>query len=292
MKHIVLWGCGVALVLLAGGCVSPEQHQMLENRISALEIENNRQMARQTGSSGTDLATSAGSLEKKMQTDDQVYRESMADMRQELRQLQENVGRLEGRIEEMTHRSGAMGTGMHPDPGNRLDRMDQAISRNHMRITNLETHMGFEPAGPVPDDTVPEAPPAAGAGPTAPLSEKGAYDAAKRLFDDGDMEEAREQFEAFLSTYPDSVYAGSARYWVADSFYVDKWFEKAILEYQKVLEQYPDSSKTAAARLKQGYAFAELGENANARLILNELITRYPDSREAGFAKEKLKQLN
>ncbi|MFU8770108.1 MAG: tol-pal system protein YbgF [Desulfotignum sp.] len=289
MKQIVLWGFGAALVLLAG-CVSPEQHQMLENRISALEIESNRQMARQTGA-GTDLATTVGSLEQKMQTDDQMYRESMANLRQELRQLQENVGRLEGRIEEMMHQSGAMGTGMQPDPGNRLDRMDQAISRNHMRITTLESHMGFEPAGPGPDDTVPGAP-AAGAGPAAPLSEKGAYDAAKRLFDDGDMQGAREQFENFIATYPGSVYAGNARYWIADSHYVDKWFEKAILEYQKVIEQYPDSNKTAAARLKQGYAFAELGENANARLILNELITRYPDSREAGFAAEKLKQLN
>jgi tol-pal system protein YbgF len=153
--------------------------------------------------------------------------------------------------------------------------------------------MGFEPTALIPDDPdrSPEDLSGAEAPTEKPVSEKAAYESAKKRFDDGDLEAARIEFENFINTFPESSYAGNARFWIADSYYAEKWFEKAILEYQKVLEQYPDSNKTAAARLKQGYAFAELGENANARLILNELISRYPDSREAGFAKEKLKQL-
>jgi tol-pal system protein YbgF len=240
------------------------------------------------------LASTIKDLEKKIQADDQDFRENIADIKYELTRIQEEFGRLQGMIEEMGYRAGIAGADVNQDLGKRLDRIDNAVSRNHVRITRLETYMGFEPTAPVPDepDRSPEDLPGTDT-PTQdrPVSDKSAYESAKKMFDDGDLEAARIAFENFINTFPESSYAGNARFWIADSYYVEKWYEKAILEYQKVLEQYPDSNKIPAARLKQGYAFAELGENANARLILNELISRYPDSREAGFAKEKLKQL-
>jgi tol-pal system protein YbgF len=168
-----------------------------------------------------------------------------------------------------------------------LERLDVAISKNYERLIRLEKYMGFEPSvgGEIAKDLVPSEEPAKD-------TEQKAYDFAKRLFDDGDNGNARIQFENFINKYPDSTNADNARFWIADSYYTEKWFEKAILEYQKVLEGYPDSNKLAAARLKQGYAFAELGETANARLILKELIKKHPDSNEAKYAQEKLKNLN
>jgi tol-pal system protein YbgF len=294
MKHMFLLGCVLALFFLTG-CVTPEQYQILENRVNALEMDNNRQMAFQAefGRKQAALASTIGALEKKLQSEDQDFRENIADIKYELTRAQEDYGRLQGMIEELGHQFGAAGHGMHQDLGKRLDRIDNAVSRNHVRITRLETYMGFEPtaSAPVDPDRPPEDLSGADAQTGKPVSDKAAYESAKKVFDDGDMEAARIQFENFINTFPESPYAGNARFWIADSYYAEKWYEKAILEYQKVLEQYPDSNKTAAARLKQGYAFAELGESANARLILNELISRYPDSREAGFAKEKLKQL-
>ncbi len=295
MKHMFIWGCVLSLVLLTG-CVAPEQYQILENRINALEMDNNRQMGLQAefDRKQAALASTIGDLEKKIQADDQDFRENIADIKYELTRIQEEFGRLQGMIEEMGYRAGIAGADVNQDLGKRLDRIDNAVSRNHVRITRLETYMGFEPTASVPDDPdrSPEDLPGADT-PTQdrPVSDKSAYESAKKMYDDGDLEAARIAFENFINTFPESSYAGNARFWIADSYYVEKWYEKAILEYQKVLEQFPDSNKIPAARLKQGYAFAELGENANARLILNELISRYPDSREAGFAREKLKQL-
>jgi tol-pal system protein YbgF len=292
MKHMFMLGCVLSLFFLTG-CVTPEQYQTLENRVNALEMENNRQMTFQAefDRKQAALASTIGALEKKIQSDDQDFRENIADIKYELTRIQEDYGRLQGMIEEMGYQFGAAGQGMHQDLGKRLDRIDNAVSRNHVRLTRLETYMGFEPTASVPADRPPEDLSGEDTQTDQPVSDKAAYESAKKRFDDGDLEAARIAFENFINTFPESPYAGNARFWIADSYYVEKWYEKAILEYQKVLEQYPDSNKTAAARLKQGYAFAELGENANARLILNELITRYPDSREAGFAKEKLKQL-
>jgi len=161
--------------------------------------------------------------------------------------------------------------------------------RNYERLITLEKYMGFEPGEAKPVDANTQ--PLATSTPEA-ASEQESYALAKKMFDEGDKENARIQFENFINKYPDSKNADNARFWIADSYYAEKWYEKAILEYQKVLEEYPNSNKTAAARLKQGYSFAELGETANARLILKELIKRHPDSNEAKYARKKLKSLN
>jgi tol-pal system protein YbgF len=295
MKHVFLWGCALAMVFMAG-CVAPEQYQALENRINALEMENNRQMALQAkfDTKQADLAAGLAALEAKIQADDKTNRENFAEINYELKQMQEKFGQVKGLIEEMGYRFGTSGDVGRQDLEKKLERMDNAISRNYTKLINLETYMGFEPTTSDKEDKEPAPSDSSSAepDPAKPVSEKEVYEAAKKLFDDGDMENARIQFENFINKFSDSEYAGNARFWIADSYYVEKWYEKAILEYQKVLEQYPDSNKTAAARLKQGYAFAELGEKANARLILNELVTRYPKSREADYAREKLKQLD
>lgn len=297
MKNIVLTICVMLWVPVLSGCVSPDQYQILENRVNALEMENTR--LRQFRNQVADLSSAIEDLEKKVQATGQGSREDIADINQELQQMHKKYAQLQGMMEETAYRLGGTDLGIQTDSTQILDRMDRAISRNHTRITRLETYMGFEPTVPGTngtDSSDDAASPDVGADDgqakaEMPVSDRSAYEQAKKTFDAGDMEAARIQFENFINTFPESSYAGNARFWIADSYYVEKWYEKAILEYQKVLEQYPDSNKTAAARLKQGYAFAELGENANARLILNELIARYPDSREAEFAKTKLKTL-
>jgi tol-pal system protein YbgF len=291
----VLWINILALLVLSG-CVATDQYRALENRVNALEMENTRLKARQAGfdDQAESLSSALEDLEKTVQASDLDFRENIAEINQDLQQVQKKFGQLQGIMEETAFRLGLTDPESQTDLAQTLERMDSAVSRNHTRITRLENYMGFEPTIPGTDE-----PDASGAAPAGadpgqegrPVSDKAVYEQAKKTFDDGDMETARIRFENFITTFPDSDLAGNARFWIADSYYVEKWYEKAILEYQKVLEEYPDSNKAAAARLKQGYAFAELGENANARLILNELITRYPDTREAGFAKEKLKKL-
>ncbi|MFO7989746.1 MAG: tol-pal system protein YbgF [Desulfotignum sp.] len=295
MKYIAFL-VSMAVLLLLSGCVAPDQYRVLENRVNALEMDNARLKALQAKFDGlsTELSAAVEALEKTVQANDQDFRERIAEINQDLQQVHKKYGQLQGVMEETAYQLGTTDLGTRPNLTQILDRMDRAVSRNQTRITRLETYMGFEPTVPGTDDTNgPDTPvPDTDEGQTPkPVSDKTAYEQAKKTFDNGDMDAARIQFENFINTFPESSLVGNARFWIADSYYVEKWYEKAILEYQKVLEEHPDSNKTAAARLKQGYAFAELGENANARLILNELINRYPDSREAGFAREKLKKL-
>lgn len=284
MRHFLFFSCLLSAFFLSG-CVAPEQYQVLEQKIIALEQENSRREMRQK-----EEVAAFDQLRGRLDDDAKTTRENNAELKYEVQQIKEKFYRIQGQIEELQHNLGTSDRARQENVEKMLDRLDNAISKNYEKVMALEEHMGFEPSKPgsVPElvtgqtDSTPQIP---------TTTEDGLYGFAKKLFDDGERENARIQFENFINKYPGSKKADNARFWIADSYYAEKWYEKAILEYQKVLETYPDSNKAAASRLKQGYAFAALGETANARLILKELTKRHPDSKEAGYAREKLKNL-
>jgi tol-pal system protein YbgF len=275
MKKFLFFVC-LGGVILFTGCVAPDQYQALEKRVAAIEMEGQQKNAQ-----------IQKAFQQRLDVSAKVSRENYAEIKDEIQQVRAQFQQVEGKIEEINHNFGSRSQTRQEELEKRLDRLDNAISRNYERVINLEKYMGFEPT--IPSKAAEET----GLPSVKPVSsEQEAYALAKKTFDEGDKENARIQFENFINKYPSSKNTDNARFWIADSYYAEKWYEKAILEYQKVLENYPDSNKTAAARLKQGYSFAELGETANARLILKELIKRHPDSNEAKYAQKKLKSLN
>ena len=280
-----------AWLLVFSGCIAQDQYRLLENRVASLETENSRQLSEGQAFSQREarLKEEIAQIKKEIDLLSGDIREKYAEINYDLNQTKEKFQQTETRVEEMSFSLGSSSAKRREDLEKELSRLDAAISRNYERLIKLERYMGFEPTAAKNDDQDSSGAPAEK---PEEMSETRLYDFAKTLFDKGDMENARIQFENFINKYPDSKNADNARFWIADSFYSEKWYEKAILEYQKVLEDYPDSNKTAAARLKQGYSFAELGEKANARLILNELIKRHPNAKEAEYAREKLKSLN
>ncbi|MCG8551013.1 MAG: tol-pal system protein YbgF [Desulfobacterales bacterium] len=281
MKPLCLYPCLAAVVLIAG-CVAPNQYEALETRVAVIE-QNNSRRNRLDQANADDL----GHLKQQVDAFSKTTRENYAEVKYDIQLLKDDFHKIQGQLEEVRFKFGITGQERQESLEKRLERLDNAISRNYEKVIALEKYMGFEPsvsgAPGLDDDSVSG---------EIKDTEDGFYGHAKKMFDQGDLESARVQFENFIHKYPDSKNADNARFWIADSYYAEKWYEKAILEYQKVLDNYPNSNKNAAARLKQGYAFAALGEKASARMMLEELITRYPNSQEAKYAKEKLKNLN
>lgn len=281
MKPLRFYPCLAAMVLIAG-CVAPNQYEALETRVAVIEQNNSRRNA--FDQTNTD---DLGHLKQQVDEFSKTTRENYAEVKYDIQLIKDDFHKIQGQLEEVRYKFGITGQERQGSLEKRLERLDNAISRNYEKVIALEKYMGFEPivsGSPGQNkDSVPG---------EMQNSEEGLYSYAKKLFDQGDLDSAKIQFENFINKYPDSKNADNARFWIADSYYAEKWYEKAILEYQKVLENYPNSNKNAAARLKQGYAFVALGEKANARLILKELTTRYPNSQEAKYAKEKLKNIN
>jgi len=281
--------CIVIILPLISSCVESQNFTALENRVTAIEMENNRQLSKQKQKSDEivlKLQKDLENLEKKIGQSHNFSQEEYAELQYNFQTFKENFQRLDGLIQEINFKVEQYSQKDMESLEKQLELLDHAISKNYEKVVRLEKYMGFEPTITKDPGEKQEIPKNAGE-----QTEQELYESAKKLFDDGEKENARIQFENFINRYPDSDNADNARFWIADSYYSEKWFEKAILEYQKVLEKYPDSNKMAAARLKQGYAFAELGEKANARLILKELLKKHPDSNEAQYAQKKLKTL-
>ena len=285
MIRIIFLSLCVSIMIFMSGCADPQDIGILDTRISALEQDNVQHLDKEK-KYGIKLDEIANTYEKKLILNDKASRERYAELKADVDILKEKIRLLSGRIEEVEHnllQNGKLSAG---EREKNLQRLDNAVSQNFHRIVQLEQYMGFEPSEATKNGNKTE-----GQTQTVVKSEQGLYQQAKQLLDTGKTGDARSEFEEFIKLYPGSANADNARFWIADSYYRDKWYEKAILEYQKVIEKYPKGNKVPAALLKQGFAFSNLGEKANARLLLKELIKKYPSSHEAKIAEDKLKVL-
>jgi tol-pal system protein YbgF len=229
-------------------------------------------------------------IAKAREANETALRQMSASLRAQIDELRDEVRGLRGRLEEMEHaqrlKPASGETGERPRE-DKLARLEDANSQYAQRLTRIEEHLKLEPAaaGSKPESRIrPES--------SAKVpSEEELYNKAKQAFDQGNTAQARRGFEELIQRYPASTNAGSAQFWVGETFFREKAYEKSILEYQKVIEKYPKGNKVPAALLKQAHAFLALGDKVNSRLILEELVRKYPQSPEAKAASDKLKEI-
>ena len=120
---------------------------------------------------------------------------------------------------------------------------------------------------------------------------KAAYNACYKLFKEGQNAKARGEFQKFLKQHPKTPYAGSAQFWIAETWYVDDQYEKAIVEYEKVIKGYPASEKVPHAMLKQGMSFQKLGDDGSAKIVYQQIVKKYPQTQQAKVARVRLSEL-
>jgi len=118
-----------------------------------------------------------------------------------------------------------------------------------------------------------------------------AYSSAYQIFKEGNYSKARQEFQNFLSAYPDSEYSDNAQFWIGECFFLEKNYEQAILEYEKVVKNYPSGARVSYALLKQGLSFLNLGDKTSSRLLLQQVIKDYPNTNQARIARAKLQEI-
>ncbi|MFO7688068.1 MAG: tol-pal system protein YbgF [Desulfobacterales bacterium] len=272
----------VICMIAAAGCAGRSDVIVLDDRLAAVEGQ---------------LARQKVLIEQFGQTSDnkeQNIRGQTANLRVEIESMREQIGAINGRLEEIEHRikqEKSVPADADTSRSTELERLKEESRVNNSRITRIEQYldMGSAAAPPAVKPAPAKAP--AAIVPLASLSEQELYDQSKQAFDAGELEKARQGFQEFTKRFPNSQNADNAQFWIGEIYYRDKWYEKAIVEYQKVVENYPKGNKIRSALLKQGYAFINIDDKANARLILKELINKYPDTTEAQLAAQKLDQI-
>lgn len=122
-------------------------------------------------------------------------------------------------------------------------------------------------------------------------TEKKDYDAAYKLFIDGNYIGAKTQFQLFLNHYPQSSLAPSAAYWIGNAHYALRDFQDAIDAQRDLINRYPDSPKVPDAMLNIASSQNEIADSKAAKKTLEDLIAQYPFSDAAEKAKQRLPRL-
>lgn len=117
------------------------------------------------------------------------------------------------------------------------------------------------------------------------------YKQALDTLKSGETGKSRDMLNQFATQFPDHKLAANVRYWIGETFYLEKNYEQAVLEFQRVIKEYPGKEKVPAAMLKQGLSFRELGDIKSAKFIIKELIDKFPRAEEIPTAKEVLQKL-
>lgn len=286
MKKIpyILLLIGVCLA----GCASQKDVLILDERLMVLERQN-QELQRQNSQLQKQISKDLEKYGKSSQNAEISLRDRYATLTADLDKIHQDTLVLSGRMEEVNHHLERQ-MAEAKQRQEKVDELNLLAARLDQRITEIEKYLNFERSG---SGKTPAGAPASRAAAVPATGDGSAqlYDDAKRAFDNGQMERARQGFQQFLKSYPKSANADNAQFWIGETYYKEKWYEKAILEYQAVIEKYPKGNKVAAAMLKQGMAFLHLGDKPNARLILKELVKKYPKSNEAAIAGKKLKEI-
>lgn len=204
-------------------------------------------------------------------------RKGSADMQANLDALRVDVQVLNGKVEDL----GLAAKKPYDDISLLKEDTSKSVASMDARIKKLDAEMTQLTARLAALAKSMEQPP------TPENSYKVAFDAYKI----GETAKARDLFNRFTEQFPESKLAANARYWVGETYYLEKNYEQAVLEFQRVIKEHPGKEKVPAAMLKQGLAFKELGDTKSARFVIKELIEKFPMAEEIPAAKEVLLKL-
>lgn len=273
------------LLLVTSSCVYDEEFSYLNDQVIAL----NKRVK---------------TLEDAMDNRLGPMRSSQAGFQSDLDQVQGEIRRLSGRIEESEH---LLKRAVERDLSDQ-DTMSSAVSQLSEKTARLEAmveqqhrYLGLE--APPSNTMETQAPPIAlkeepkarpGPAPVQPSAvprEVDLYEKSLAFYQDGKHEQAIDGFKEFLRTYPKSDRADNAQFWIGESHMALKQYEQAILAYQEVIKKYPKGNKAANATLRQAMAFLEINDKTSAKLLLGKVVKTYPGSNEAKIAQKKLETL-
>lgn len=122
-------------------------------------------------------------------------------------------------------------------------------------------------------------------------AEKRAYDSAMEAIRSGNFDAAADALSDFLTRWPSSGYAASARFWQGNALYGKRDYKGAITAFRGVVTQAPDHPRAAEALLAVANSQAEMKDPRAARRTIDELLKAYPQSEAAVAGKERLAAL-
>jgi tol-pal system protein YbgF len=179
------------------------------------------------------------------------------------------------------------------DLGARLERMDAKMTdlKNQMQIMqNPPAAPGAQGTSGPPGTT--SAAPAGGQpapnGPPAGVSASQLFTDARRDQQTGKTTLAAQEYQQYLTYFPDTELAASAQFYLGEIQYNQNDYKDAVQSFDTVLERYPQNARTKDAAYLKGMALAKNGQRTQAVQELRALIQKYPGTEQAHKAQAAL----
>ncbi len=251
---------------------------------------------------------------------DVIDSSSSAQAQQQVRlsQMESDIARLTGRLEEQQHlienlqrqldesfgkadqrltaleQSGVPAAGaMPPQPG----QQPGGLAQNDMTPPGDFTGGTAMPGNPDDPANIQPAPEnslgtltqgqgagtqGAGGNPPIPVpinnTPEAAYESAYTALKNRQYDESERQFQAFLTRYPKHQLAANATYWMGETYYARGQFEQASRVFAEAYKTYPQSPKAADALLKLGLSLNGMGKGKEACLTYAQFKKQFPSA--------------
>jgi tol-pal system protein YbgF len=138
----------------------------------------------------------------------------------------------------------------------------------------------------------PSRPPSSGGLPASSASEQ--YNFAFGLLKQADYPAAESALKSFVRQHPDDGLAGSAQYWLGETYYARGNYADAAVAFAEGYKRYPKGSKAADDLLKLGMSLARVNQKQNACTAFAQLDRDFPNPGNAikERAKDEKKRLS
>ena len=242
---------------------------------------------------------------------DRQLRGMLQEQRKQIQEVQREIERLRGDVEEGHPRRGGAA---EPSSEDRVTALEQRLAELERAAgTGTPAAPGAPPAAAPPVTPPPAAPapsqaagrlPAGGedewrreiareqaAAGSVNVPERAEYLALLDGLARQDCSRAIPQLNGFAANHKDSPLADNALYWAARCYAQRGDQNQAVSKFYDVVTKYPKGDKAPAALWAQGTLFVDMGDSPDARLAFSKLIRDYPASEEAARARQKLSEL-
>lgn len=211
----------------------------------------------------------------------------VADLTQQVDDLQERLANTTGNIEEMGHSQSKLNREFQEETRQTLSQISAQLNalreeatrdQNRIRTLELQAKEQGELLAKI----------------TASLQKLAQADApitvaaAHRLFEQNKRAQAKEAYLALLQDAKTSnAQKNAIRYNLGLISYWDKQYESALTYFSQIYTKWPKSSYAPRSLLYIARSFAKSGKKQEASASYQELINKYPDSSQAKEAKKE-----
>jgi len=218
--------------------------------------------------------------------------QNIVEYNQGLEKTQAELGRLQGRIEELEHMRKKEMSGLQSG----RDSEQKTLEELRTRISTLQESQNalFEEIKRLKEDNLALSGDRSRSSATAPASKKkvvpgASFESALAAYKSKNYQSAADGFRAFLDAGPKGKRALDAHFYLGDSLFKEKQYSAAVVEFGVVHEKTPSTPMGRQSTLKIAQSFKAMGKDKDAKAFAQLLVQGSPASKEAAQARKLLK---